>query len=95
MSYWAKTYVSEIYACFLFNAMFNSSRTLAGVESTNTLHVSLHNNSEFKAIYKLDVPFTAFYGIIDVILGAWKYKIKRHDLVSNVKRTCNAIAATS
>ena len=40
LSYWAKTYALENYTCFVLNAMFNSPRTLAGVESTNTLHVS-------------------------------------------------------
>ena len=45
-------------------------------------------------MYNLDMPFTVFYGIIDAIPDAWKNKIKQHDQLINVKRTCNATSAT-
>ena len=39
-------------------------------------HSNFYKFHEFKAKYNFDVPFTVFYGLIDIIPNVWKDKIK-------------------
>ena len=58
-------------------------------------HGNFYELAEFKSKFNLNVPFTAFYGLIDAIANAWKYKIKQPFQIDNNTTNCNTTLSTS
>ena len=59
-------------------------------------HGNFYELAEFKTKFNLNVPFTAFYRLIDAIRNAWKNKIKQpFQIDNNNTANCNTTLSTS